>query len=66
MSNDYVTPQKDQYGPYYEYIMSKEMASSLLDNRDGNEKKLRPHDYLVQVVNEQFGILGTCVKVSLN
>ena len=63
MSNTYVAPKSNQYGPYVEYTMTKDMAKYFLDNRDGNEKKVRPHAYLVQVVNEQFGILGTCVQV---
>lgn len=64
MSNFYVEPKSNQYPPYFEYVMSKEMAKELLDNRHGEEKKMRPHDYLVKVVNEQFGICGTCVRVS--
>ena len=47
MSNSYVQPRPDQYGPYFEYVMSKELAKELLDNRHGEEKKMRPHDYLV-------------------
>ena len=66
MSNSYVEPKYDQYPPYYEYVMSKGMAAELLENRSGDERKMRPHDYLVKVVNEQFGIRGTCVKVSQN
>lgn len=65
MSNTYVAPKANQYPPYYEYLMPKDMAESLLDNRLGDEKKMRPHDYLVKVVNEQFGLRGTCVQVSL-
>lgn len=66
MSNSYVAPKANQYPPYYEYVMPKEMASELLANRGGEDKKMRPHDYLVKVVNEQFGIRGTCVTVSQN
>ena len=66
MSNSYVQPRPDQYGPYFEYVMSKELAQELLDNRHGEEKKMRPHDYLVKVVNEQYGIRGTCVHVALD
>lgn len=66
MSNSYVEPKYDQYPPYYEYVMPKGMAAELLENRSGDERKMRPHDYLVKVVNEQFGIRGTCVKVSQN
>ena len=66
MSNSYVEPKPNQYPPYFEYVMSKELAKELLDSRHGDEKKMRPHDYLVKTVNEQYGISGTCVKVSLN
>lgn len=66
MSNTYVAPKPNQYGPYYEYVMPEGMAKTLLENRIGEEKKMRPHDYLVKVVNEQFGIRGTCVQVSTN
>ena len=66
MSNSYVEPKYDQCTTYYEYVMPKGMAAELLENRSGDERKMRPHDYLVKVVNEQFGILGTCVKVSLD
>lgn len=64
MSNSYVEPKSYQYPPYFEYVMPKEMAKELLESRHGDEKKMRPHDYLVKIVNEQFGIRGTCVKVS--
>ena len=66
MSNTYVAPKPNQCPPYYEYVMPKEMAKNLLDNRNGEEKKLNPHEYLVKIVNEQFGIRGTCVTVSTN
>lgn len=66
MSNSYVAPKANQYPPYYEYVMPKEMASELLASRGGEDRKMRPHDYLVKVVNEQFGIRGTCVTVSQN
>lgn len=54
------------YGRYFEYVMSKEMAKNLLDNRNDLEKKMRPQEYLCKIVNEQFGIMGTCSKVSYN
>ena len=65
MSNTYVAPRPDQYGPYYKYVMSTEMAKNLIENRSGEEKKMRHHDYLVNVVNEEFGISGTCVEIIL-
>lgn len=65
MSNSYVQPRPDQYGPYYEYVMSKELAKEILDNRGSKDRNMRPQDYLVMIVNEQFGIRGTCVHVAL-
>ena len=66
MSNAIVAPTTIQYGPYIEYVMSASMAEYLLNARGGDDKKKRPHDYLVKVVNEDMGILGTCVKVSIH
>lgn len=43
--------------------MSAEMAQELLKNRQGNEKKLNPQEYLVKVVNEQFGLRLPVSKV---
>lgn len=59
-----VMPTADQYPPYYEYVMPKAMAEFYLAERSGDNKKMRPHDYLVKVVNEQFNIRGTCITVS--
>ena len=47
----------------FEYKMSKELGSSLLKDRKGEDKKKHPQEYLCQIVNEQFGIKGTCTKV---
>ena len=50
----------------FEYNMSKLMAKELLNARKGEEKKLDPQKYLVQVVNEGFGLLYPVTKVSVN
>lgn len=53
--------------PFYrpiEYEMPKEMAKVLLAERKGGDRNMRPQDYLCKVVNEDFGILGNCVKVT--
>jgi hypothetical protein len=47
----------------FEYNMSKEMAIALLNERKASEKKMEPHDYLVKVVNEQFGLRLPVTKV---
>lgn len=47
----------------FEYKMPKEMADAYLKARKGNDKKMRPNDYLVKVVNEEFNLLYKCVRV---
>lgn len=49
-----------------EYIMSPQMAESLLQLRKGEEKKLTPQQFLVKYVNETFGLLYNCVKVTIS
>lgn len=46
-----------------EYKMPKAMADAYLKTRNEEEKKMRPADFLVKVVNEQFGLLHNCVQV---
>lgn len=46
-----------------EYKMPKAMADALLKDRKGDDKKMRPQDYLIQVVNDNFGLLYHCSKV---
>ena len=48
-----------------EYQMTKEMANELLKARKGADKNLRPQDYLIKHINEEFGLLYNCVKVVL-
>lgn len=47
----------------FEYNMSKEMAIELLKNRKGDEKKKDNQEYLIKVVNEQFGLRLPVTKV---
>ena len=54
--------------PFYgqiEYEMPKVMAKMLLAERKGTDRNLHPQVYLRKVVNEDFGIKGNCVKVTL-
>jgi hypothetical protein len=46
-----------------EYKMSRECAEGILKDRKGPEAKIHPQTYLCQYVNEQYGLLGNCVKV---
>lgn len=46
-----------------EYKMPKEMAEMYLKTAKGEFVKKHPKEYLIQVVNEEFGVKGTCVNV---
>lgn len=47
-----------------EYEMPKEMVKQILATRKGDERNMQVQDFLCKVVNEEFGILGNCVKVT--
>ncbi len=47
-----------------EYQMPQMMADELLKERKGQEKNMRPQDYLVKYVNEQCGLMYNCVRVT--
>ena len=47
-----------------EYQMDARAADSYLKARKGDDKKLRPNDYLCKVVNEEYNLRGYCVKVT--
>ena len=49
----------------YEYIMPQAYATEILKLRKGEEKNMRPQDFLVKYVNEEYGLLRTCTKVTL-
>lgn len=44
--------------------MTETLANEILKTRKGEEKKMRPQEYLCKFVNEQFGIKGVCTKVN--
>lgn len=46
-----------------EYKIPYAMAKAYLSMRKESEKKLHPLAYLTNVVNEEFGLKGQCVKV---
>lgn len=45
------------------YQMMESTAKVLLKNRKGEEMKMHPMDYLVKVVNEEYGLLYHCSEV---
>lgn len=46
-----------------EYKMPKEMAAMYLKTAKGDFAKKHPKEYLIKVVNEEFGVKGTCINV---
>ena len=53
--------------PFYneiEYEMPKAFAKEILATRKGEERNMQPQTFLCKVVNEEFGLLGNCVKVT--
>ena len=54
---------KSYYAPI-EYEMPKEFAKQILATRKGEEKNMHPQEFLKKVVNEEFGLLGNCIKVT--
>ena len=48
----------------FEYKMSKEMANTYLKDRKGEERKKHPQKYLCEIINNEFGMMGTCTRVT--
>ena len=48
---------------FIEYKMPEAMAKAYLNERTGEEKKMRPNDFLCKIVNEEFGLKGYCTRV---
>ena len=47
------------------YVMPQAMVDFLMKQRKGDENKMNRDDYLKKVVNEQFGLRGTCTEISI-
>ena len=66
-NNTSVNVAKNSPLPYYEYIMSPEMAQAYLNQRAEHgskaEKGMAWRDYLASIVNTEFGIRGTCTSL---
>lgn len=48
---------------YIEYKMPEAIAKDLLKKRSGNDLKMTPNDYLCKFVNEEYDLLGECIRV---
>lgn len=58
----------DAIGPFYEYSMGKQAAYAITHDAEGKpvkEAKGREQEYLVEYVNDQYNIMGTCVRVNV-
>lgn len=56
---------KDSYigKEYVEYRMPKASIIDLLNNRTKLEQKINPQKYLCDYVNNEYGLMGYCVRV---
>lgn len=50
---------------YIEYKMPTEMAKNILKTRKGTDQNMDPQAFLCKVVNEEYGLMGECVRVTL-
>lgn len=48
---------------YIEYKMPELIAKEYLKARAGEDKKINANEYLCKIVDEEFGLLGKCVRV---
>lgn len=48
-----------------EYRMSKKLFDAILGKRTEGEKRKNAKDYVVDVINREFGLKGTVTSVSI-
>lgn len=48
-----------------EYRMSKKMFDAILGKCSEGQKKKNPKEFVIGVINEEFGLKGTVTKVSI-
>ncbi len=46
-----------------EYQMSKEMFNAFLAERSESEKKLNPYQYVMDIINKDFGLKGKVTHI---
>lgn len=63
IENESRTVNPKPYEGDIEYEMTKEMAKQILATRKGADQNVPPQKFLCQVVNEEFGVKGNCVRV---
>ena len=47
----------------FKYKMSYTTAKELLRQKNGEDRSLSNQAYLCKIVNETYGLLGTCIEV---
>ena len=48
-----------------EYQMEREMFNAIIKDRKGADKKINPHKYVIDMINNEYGLLGTVSKIIL-
>lgn len=48
-----------------EYHMTKTMFNTLLKSRKESEKNMNPYEFVMKIINEQFGIKGEVTHISI-
>ena len=48
---------------FIEYKMPEAMAKDYLKDRKGEDKRMSVNEYLCKIVDEEFNLLGKCVRV---
>lgn len=48
-----------------EYQMPKQMFEAILKTRNNKNSKMNPYVYVMNVINESFGLRGTVTKLSI-
>ncbi len=47
------------------YQMTRKMFKTLLDTRSEIEKKLNPYVFVMNLLNEQYGLKGTVKRITI-
>lgn len=47
------------------YQMSKKMFNAILETRTEAEKNKNPYEFVMNIINEEFGLKGTVTSLSI-
>ena len=47
------------------YKMTRKMFNALLENRDDEERKQNQYEYVMKVINEEFGLKGKVTHIAI-